>query len=364
MEQSVKYRQWLARFNVLPEPSQKMIAQSLLGKSLELYVDPTGKCNFRCGYCYESFTLGRMNRQLIESVKLFIMDNMIGRRVLYLNWFGGEPLTAFPVVENITKWAQMFCQNSGFLFQSSMTTNGYNLDRKMAENLLGMGMSAFQITLDGPENKHDMIRKLANGGPTFDRIWTNLLRLREMDAGFRVIIRVHIRKDNAICMEELLADIENNFKGDDRFMVGLHPLENLGGDGVGSVALLSRSQFADIKKRLDESGFSKIKDLTGSDISPPGHDSTTVGNHQKICYACKPNSFHIRADGSIGKCTVAIDQEFNDLGRLDEFGKIVIDKKKMSRWTHALVSLDPAEMKCPLSRMGLAHPSPENQSGC
>jgi len=92
------------------------------------------------------------------------------------------------------------------------------------------------------------------------------------------------------------------------------------------------------------------------DIPLPGHESTASDTAPKICYACKPNSFHIRADGSVGKCTVAVDKDYNHIGHLDDFGKIKIDPKKMSLWTNGMLSLDWQEMECPLSKLD-PHPS-------
>jgi len=351
-----KYGQWLAKFNALPLYTQKIISESLLGKSLELYLDPTGKCNFRCDYCYESFSIGRMSRKLVESVKLFILDKMINRKTLYLNWFGGEPLTAFPVVEDITAWANKFCANSKLNFFSSITTNGYNLDGVTSKKLIDMGISVFQITLDGPRDAHDSIRKLANGKPTFDRIWSNLLKMRELDENFTTIIRIHARKDNASRIKELLDDIENSFCNDDRFVIGLRPLENLGGNGIHSIELLEHDQFIHLKEHLERSANSKVKDLMKDEIPLPGQESTQNNAVQKICYACKPNSFHIRADGSVGKCTVALDKDYNYIGHLDDSGKIKIDSHKMSLWTRGMLSLDRQEMECPLSTLD-SHPS-------
>jgi len=351
-----KYGQWLAKFNALPSHTQTIISESLLAKSLELYLDPTGKCNFRCDYCYESFSIGRMNKKLTESIKLFIIDSMIHRKSLYLNWFGGEPLTAFPVVEDITAWANKFCTDSKLNFFSSITTNGYNLDGVTSKKLINMGISVFQITLDGPRDAHDSIRKLANGKPTFDRIWSNLLKMRELDENFRAIIRIHARKDNASRIKELLEDIENSFRNDDRFIVGLRPLENLGGNGIHTIELLEHDQFINLKESLECSGSSKVKDLMKDEIHLTGQESTANDVVQKICYACKPNSFHIRADGSVGKCTVAVDKDYNSIGHLDDSGKIKIDSRKMSLWTNGMLSLDRHEMECPLSRLD-SHPS-------
>ena len=51
-----------------------------------------------------------------------------------------------------------------------------------------------------------------------------------------------------------------------------------------------------------------------------------------VCYAAKANSFSIRADGKVQKCTVALDNPLNDIGRIHPDGTLEIDQEKLSRW--------------------------------
>ena len=47
-------------------------AKLLTNKILHLILLPTEKCNFRCKYCYEDFSIGRMNVDTISGVKALL----------------------------------------------------------------------------------------------------------------------------------------------------------------------------------------------------------------------------------------------------------------------------------------------------
>jgi sulfatase maturation enzyme AslB (radical SAM superfamily) len=55
MTNQLNYGQWVQRLEALPVPTQQAIATALLERSLEVYINSTEQCNFRCRYCYEEF---------------------------------------------------------------------------------------------------------------------------------------------------------------------------------------------------------------------------------------------------------------------------------------------------------------------
>ena len=71
-----------------------------------------------------------------------------------------------------------------------------------------------------------------------------------------------------------------------------------------------------------------------------------------ICYAARPNSLLIRSNGRIGKCTVAFDDDRNDLGKVEDDGTISIDNQKLTPWIRGLGTLDVADTGCPIQNMG------------
>ncbi len=67
----------------------------------------------------------------------------------------------------------------------------------------------------------------------------------------------------------------------------------------------------------------------------------------EICYAARANAFVIRSDGRGAKCTVALQDERNTVGRLCENGDIVVDPSRHLPWLQGLVSGDPIALSCP-----------------
>jgi uncharacterized protein len=61
------------------------------------------------------------------------------------------------------------------------------------------------------------------------------------------------------------------------------------------------------------------------------HDNDVVDH---VCYAAKMNSYVIRADGSLSKCTVALYDPRNIIGRLNEDGTMEISTEKVAWWNH------------------------------
>lgn len=115
-------------------------------KYFNLYIFPTEKCNFRCTYCYEDFSVGRMGPETIASVKGFINRRCADLDCLKIAWFGGEPLMAKDIVLEISEYAITLLNKYPQLrYEGDMTTNGYLLDYKTITALVDVGVRAFQI---------------------------------------------------------------------------------------------------------------------------------------------------------------------------------------------------------------------------
>ena len=67
-----------------------------------------------------------------------------------------------------------------------------------------------------------------------------------------------------------------------------------------------------------------------------------------VCYAAQPNSLAIRSDGSLAKCTVALNSDRNNVGTIDREGRINLDEEKMKFWMRGFQSLDELQLACPM----------------
>lgn len=352
--------------------TEQQIAEAISPRIQELIMLPTEKCNFRCTYCYEDFELGKMSAETQRAIELFLDKRVDGLSVLRFSWFGGEPLVASDIVLRISRYAKKICAERNIKFMGGITTNAYVLDQALARELIENHQDFFQITLDGWKSAHDAIRKRADGRGTFDVIWKNLLGLKALDLQFEVCVRIHVRRDNIENLEILMREFAEAFQGDRRFYLDFQHLRDMGGSGGQTVENpVSIPELREFEARLRSSYVNRMRQLSKStDQAAPVYIAPVIvkaanagesaGSQRAseqvmgapyICYAARANSLLIRSNGRIGKCTVAFDDERNDLGYLSNDGLIVIDNEKLSPWIRGLGTLDIGEVGCPISTM-------------
>jgi uncharacterized protein len=191
----------------------------------------------------------------------------------------------------------------------------------------------FQISLDGNPDDHNTSRKLASGGGTFDRIWSNLIAMKGTLTEFSVQLRLHYTMQNFISVGQFARRVRDVFGNDQRFRYDFHHVARLGGANDESITIVSEQDQKEIEGHLwDASGL----------LRPAVQDESYV------CYAAKGNSLLIRSTGRLAKCTVALSDSCNDIGWISENGEVCIDQKKYQRWIAPLVEADWENVGCPL----------------
>ncbi len=322
------------------------IATALSPKQLRLIIFPTEQCNFRCTYCYEDFKHGKMAPDVVAAIKKLISVRVRDISALEIGWFGGEPLLAADVVLEISEFANSQTNDGGAAYLSSMTTNGYRLRLELARHLMRAGVRHYQISLDGDQPLHDRSRIMANGRGTFDIIWGNLLKLRELDEDFSIVLRVHYRKESWLELRALVERIARSFVGDSRFKVFFKSVVRLGGANDSQISRISVADDKFIKATL-------ISWIGGNleVFDPAGKDS---GGY--VCYAAAANSFVIRSDGSLNKCTVALNYDPNKVGWLRSDGSLQFEGHKLKSWMTGLVTGNESALACPYGQMKATRP--------
>ncbi|MEU8357161.1 radical SAM protein [Nonomuraea sp. NPDC048882] len=306
------------------------LVTSFRSDRLHLILFPTEQCNFRCTYCYEDFAIGRMRPEVVEGVK-----NLIDRRRgdlthLQLSWFGGEPMLARPIVEEVAAHAtEARRRTPGLDYDSDMTTNGYLLDDAAARRLAELGIRSFQVSLDGPAGHHDHTRVRADGQGTFERIWRNLTSIRDGAADVRMLLRVHLTPGNLAVMPEFLTRVRDTFLADPRFRVFLKRVVRLGGPGDASMEVLDEA----------DARLAALEQIV--------HAEESLFQPEEVCYAARANSLMVRADGRLGKCTVGLSEPANTVGRLLPDGTLKVDNPRLRLWLQGWESRDPELTACP-----------------
>jgi uncharacterized protein len=313
--------------------SEQSIHDALNPRIFHLILFPTEQCNFRCVYCYEDFEIGKMSDETVEGIKNLLSSRAKDLSSLHLSWFGGEPLLARKIVLDISKHAFELSQQYHFTLSGDVTTNGYLLNEAILKPLSQYQQAEFQISLDGTDTFHNKTRVLKNGDGTFHQIWARLLSMKKMDYPFKVKIRVHVNANNVDNITELTEKINVELGDDSRFSVYYKGIFNAGGKQLVKIKQLTS------KNNNHEAEKHNLKHKT---------PLTEEKSKYFICYAAKPNSFQIRADGRIGKCTVALKDKKNDLGKITQKGILKIDQKKFRQWLIGFENFDQEALACPI----------------
>jgi len=321
-------------------PAQlQAMGEALSPKTLSLIILPTEKCNFRCTYCYESFDIGKMSNETVEAIKKLIDSRMGDIDYLNLSWFGGEPLAAADIVLDIGEHAAKRCrQNNVKLTCVDVTTNGALLDAPLLDKLVACGQNRFQISLDGWREGHDETRRGGNGAATFELVWGSLQMLKASSHDIGVVIRIHLTDRNRDSVLELARHVKHEFGADERFSVFLKPIENLGGPQASAIKPLKGAERDAYMAALKQA-LAGTRGISSEEL----HKNSTY-----ICYASKPNSLIIRANGRLAKCTVAFEDPKNDVGHIRPDGTLSIENSKLGFWFRGLHSRDADVLSCPV----------------
>lgn len=308
------------------------LLRSLSKERFNLILFPTEECNLRCVYCYEDFAIGRMPDWLVTATKALIERKMKSLKRLDFSWFGGEPLLAKDIIFDIAEFAYEQAKLNGCTVVGDLTTNGVLLDTKTLTKLVKLNQKSFQISIDGDEDKHNETRVSKTGKGSFEKIWSRLLDAAKTDLDFSILLRIHVTAFNQESVKGFLTKYQQYLENDDRFKLFFKDIADLGGDN---------SEIA--KNLLKQNNPKEAAEKFQSEFQP----TKEKGNY--ICYASKPNSLAIRANGNLNKCTVALKDDHNHIGRINPDGTLDLDNRKFSTWIEGFSTLDSWQMGCPLS---------------
>ena len=314
---------------ILEYMKMKVITGTLDRNVLHIIILPTGKCNFKCEYCYEKFENGKMPAEVQNAIVRFVRKRIVNYSGVIVSWFGGEPLLEQSIISYISQKIIAICDSLKKTYYASITTNGYLLTPQVMKELIKCRVYQYQITLDGTQDIHDKYRHLVNGEPTFNKIESNLIEIKNQikTRVFNISIRCNFTKESLGKLDDFVKWFKSNFGDDNRFSVFVRTV-GIYGDGDNGIEpdSLLDSGVGVICQRLFDTGggFAKDSKLTISNIgflSPGGC----------VCYAGKDNSFVFDSIGKVRKCTVALSEDYNIVGEIKN-GEVLIDEVSLKKW--------------------------------
>jgi uncharacterized protein len=167
------------------------VLQNRLSKNiLDLTIAPSLSCNFKCSYCFQQeLPAYVMNEETENNLVRFVNLMKQGAQYLRITWFGGEPLLA---LDRIKSFCQKIKGEINVPLESHMITNGYLLDDATINTLRDLGVTFYQITIDGLEATHNRRRPLRGRKGTFKTIINNIETLLRLNNKTKIAIRVNV----------------------------------------------------------------------------------------------------------------------------------------------------------------------------
>lgn len=152
--------------------------------NLTLFV--TQRCNLDCIYCYGRAagleSGGTMDRTTaFRSVDWFLQRTQ-GTESLGIQFFGGEPLINFSLIEEVVAYALEKGKEAGKTIQFGVTTNATLLDDDVIA-FLKQHRFRVSVSFDGPKEIQDKQRPYNNGRGSFDATLPKIKRLLEAVPG-------------------------------------------------------------------------------------------------------------------------------------------------------------------------------------
>ncbi len=172
-------------------------------------------CNLRCRYCFADEGAYHSEREFMseETAKRaidFLIENSGNRKVLEVDFFGGEPLMCLDTIKNVVYYAKEKAAAKGKKFLFTTTTNALLLNDE-ATKFFNEEMENVVLSLDGRKEVHDAIRKTVNGKGSYDLVVGNIKKFVEMRGDKHYYVRGTFTAKNLDFSKDVLFLADNGF---------------------------------------------------------------------------------------------------------------------------------------------------------
>ncbi len=172
-------------------------------------------CNLRCRYCFADEGAYHSAREFMseETAKKaidFLIENSGNRKVLEVDFFGGEPLMCLDTIKNVVYYAKEKAAARGKKFLFTTTTNALLLNEEAIE-FFNAEMENVVLSLDGRKQVHDAIRKTVNGKGSYDFVINNIKNFVKSRGDKHYYVRGTFTAKNLDFSKDVLFLADNGF---------------------------------------------------------------------------------------------------------------------------------------------------------
>jgi uncharacterized protein len=163
-------------------------------------------CNLACRYCFEGTRKGRhyMTKDTADRFVEFVRETLAGRRrvrELEVTFYGGEPLMSKKLILSVASRLKRLTLSCGIPFTFYLVSNGTLLTKETVSAMKRLGLKEAYVTIDGPEENHNIFRPYKTGRGSFRRIVNNISDICDM---IEVQVGGNFTKENYRRFPELL----------------------------------------------------------------------------------------------------------------------------------------------------------------
>ncbi len=283
---------------------------------LNITINPTMQCNFSCPYCFEETKNNYMTEKHIEILKKFFSLNLLGKKAILINYFGGEPLLSLKLIIELENHLMELRKKYDLKINHHITTNGYLLDNDVQDILINkFHFNSFQITIDGCEKTHNITRKTKSGEQTFEKILKNFKKLIFMNDKneIKINLRVNLLNNSINEVEEFLKLFNDDERK--RFKIYFRPIYKTNNFNIENN---NRNNLLDFYKMAENLNYNINNNLPFSYCYCEGDGGS--------------NTIEIKPDLSIWKCINDENCSTSNFAFIDNDGKMIIDREKLIKW--------------------------------
>ena len=258
-------------------------------------------CNLACRYCFEGTRKGRhyLTKKTADQIVDFIKKK-VGPETeeISIIFYGGEPLLSIGLVIYISEGLKVFAESRGMKYNFSFITNGTLLMPEAVKKMKPLGLKSASVTLDGPEEIHDLFRPFKTGKGSFKRIFQNL---KDVCGMMDIQVGGNFTKDNYADFPKLLDYmLENSLTPEKVSFVRFDPVQT-------ETEGIAQPDFHDGCSSINEPWLFEAGIFLREEILKRGFRTEKVS--PSTCMMDFNNSMVINYDGSIYKCPGLIGRE-------------------------------------------------------
>ncbi len=254
-------------------------------------------CNFACTYCYEGDLKGKhyMSDETALDMLTFMKDRFEdGKKSISIDFHGGEPLLSADLIKRVSSEMKSFAESRGATFQFNLISNGSLFKRKLAEELVPLGLDRIKITLDGPAEIHNQSRPFKSGAKSFDILMENIKATCDL---VKIGIGGNYTPENYEKFITLLDLLEAEGLTPDKIPVAKQP----GNSSSGCVS-------------VNEAWISQADDILREEILKRGYH--TPKPEPIHCMVEIPDSYVVNFNGMLYKCPALVGHEAFSVGHI------------------------------------------------